>query len=316
MIDIVVCTDHNYIMPCGVMLYSLCENNKKNEITFYVVVDDSVSDDDRKSLIEIADNYPSISIEFISINGDLFDNFPNLTNVYVSKATYYRLYLGEILPKTINKVLYLDCDMIIRKDLEELWNIDISNYAVGACMDGMEGLVQLYNRLDYPMNNGYFNAGMLLINLNFWREKNILNKCLNFIEQHHNRIVSHDQDVLNVILQDSKVNISLTYNFGECFLYKTEYMQFEYSKHKREINSIFRDPAIVHYTISKPWKKNCNNPYKSIFFQYRNKTKWKDCPLEKKKIYGGLRQKLRHYLSLIGVLQKPGNPFQEVSCIV
>lgn len=309
--EIVVCTDRNYIMPCGVLLHSICKNCSKIQITFNVVIDESVANSDKDSLLSIVKNTPSIEIIFHTIDGHLFDDFPNLgKDVYISKATYYRLYLTEILPKTMDKVLYLDCDMIVRKDLTDLWNINIEDVAVGVALDGMDGLIQLYNRLEYPIEKGYFNAGMLLINLKFWREKKVLHKSLLFIEHHYDRIVSHDQDVLNYVLQDSKKHVSFTYNFGECFLYEPKMMQFDYFKYKNEIDEIIYDPAIVHYTLSKPWRTTCLNPFRTLFYRYRDETQWKGMPLEKpnrtiKSIGKGILRKL-------GLIKEEINPFRKI----
>ncbi len=278
-IDIVICTDTNYIMPCGILFYSICKNNQMHDIVFHAVIDESVTDVDKESLNKTVNQFNMI-VEYHMVDGHLFDSFPNLgTGVYVSKATYYRLYLTEILPKSIDKVLYLDCDMIVRKDIAPLWNIDISNVAVGVSADGWESKIQMYNRLQYPYIKGYFNAGMLLINLRYWREKDVLGRCLHFIKNHFKRIVSHDQDVLNYVLQDEKISVGITYNFLENYLYKSDVALYDYWKYKTEIDTVKNDPAIIHFVASKPWNKNCRNPYKDIFLQYKSETLWKGIPM-------------------------------------
>ena len=311
MMNIVVCTDHNYVMPCGVMLYSLCKNSATTTIVFNVIIDDSVSDKDKDLLSQSKGNNSNVEIVYYPIDGKLFENFPNLgKGVYVSKATYYRLYLAEILPESIDKVLYLDCDMIVRKDLEDLWNTNIDEVAVAAVMDGMDGLVQLYNRLGYPMEKGYFNAGVLLVNLKYWRDNRINEKCLDYMKNNYNRIVSHDQDILNYVLQDSKKSLNLTYNFGESFLYKPQYMQFYYAKYKTEIDAAINDPAIVHYTISKPWKMECLNPFKKLFFIYKNQSIWKN--REERKQFN-LRKAIKNLLIMAGLKQKEPNKFDIIT---
>lgn len=298
--EIVVCTDRNYIMPCGILFYSLCKNNKSCTIVFHVVIDASVTDEDKSSLTSIAGQFNQ-QIEFHLIDSHLFDTFPNLgPNVYVSKATYYRLYLTEILPSTIDKILYLDCDMVIRKDLNDLWNKDIANYAVGVSADGWESKIQIFNRLEYPYEKGYFNAGMLLINLKYWREHNVLGRCLNFIKNHFDRIVSHDQDVLNFVLQDEKVPVGITYNFLENFLYKKNLALFDYSKYKDEIDKAKNDPAIIHYVASKPWMTNCTNPYKDVYLKYKKETQWKDMPIQSPK--KTIRSRIKKLFQLLGIM--------------
>lgn len=308
--EIVVCTDRNYIMPCGVLLQSICQNSNNSQISFNVVIDESVSDHDKDVLRKIATVTPLVKVNFYSIDGHIFDNFPSLGNgIYVTKATYYRIYLTKILPSTMDKVLYLDCDMVVRKDLADLWNKDIDNKAAAVALDGMDGMAPLYNRLNYPMEKGYFNAGMMLINLKYWRENQILEKCLDFITNHYDSIVSHDQDVLNFVLQDSKENVEITYNFGECFLYKPRYMQFNYLKHKPEIETYIKDPAIVHYTISKPWRKGCLNPFKELFLKYRSQTIWKDMPLENDKF--SIRKMIKNILIMLKIKQKEPNIYND-----
>ena len=309
--EIVVCTDHNYIMPCGVLLYSLCKNNTENNITFNIVIDNSVTDDDKRKLTQSKGKCNNIELVYHTIDGSLFDNFPNLgKDIYVSKATYYRLYLTEILPQSVNKILYLDCDMIVRKDIAKLWNTDIESVAVAAVFDGMDGKIELYNRLDYPMEKGYFNAGMLLINLKYWRDNNIHQKCLDYIKNNHERIVSHDQDVLNYVLQDTKKELDLSYNFGESFLYKPKYMQFYYAKYKSIIDTTIHDPAIVHYTITKPWRKECLNPFKSLFLKYKEQSIWKNIPIEKDKF--NFRKMVKRILITIGLKHKEPNKFRNI----
>lgn len=308
-IHIVVCTDSNYIMPCGVMLYSLCKNNQNSRIVFHVIIDESVTDINKKALVEIAESF-NIKIAFHLIDGHLFDSFPNLgEGVYVSKATYYRLYLSEILSQDIDKVLYLDCDMIVDGDIKPLWETNIDNVAVGVSADGWESRIQIYNRLVYPYEKGYFNAGMLLINLNYWREHKVLERCLNFIKNHFDRIVSHDQDVLNYVLQDEKKNVGISYNFLENYLYKKNLVLYDYQKYKEEIYKVKDNPIIIHFVASKPWMTNCTNPYKDIFRAYQNETQWKGLPLRSPK--ATLRSRVKAFIRRIGVMEKDVSPLDE-----
>lgn len=300
-INIVICTDTNYVMPCGVLFYSVCKNNRMHNIVFHAVIDESVTNEDKESLTKTVAQFGQ-KLEFHLVDSHLFDSFPNLgPGVYVSKATYYRLYLTEILSSHMDKVLYLDCDMVVCKDLGPLWDKKIANCAVGVSADGWESKIQIYNRLQYPYEKGYFNAGMLLINLKYWRDHQVLNRCLDFIKNHFDRIVSHDQDVLNYVLQDEKENVGITYNFLENYLYKPEIALYDYYKYKKEIDLVKKDPAIIHYVASKPWNKNCKNPYKDIFLRYRNETIWKG--IELRKIKTSFRSIIKNVLVKLKLIQ-------------
>lgn len=206
--EIVICTDNNYVMPAGVLICSICENNVTEKIRFHIIVDDTFLEENRQSLFEEVLRYNQ-EIYFHHIDKNLYSSFPvGLKGQisYLTLAAYYRLFLGKILPTTIKKVLYLDCDIIVRHNLAELWNIDIDDYAVGCVTDQYDGLIYPYNRLRYPQNLGYFNSGVLLVNLDYWRENHLLEKFIDFLGKYPERALAFDQDVLNYVLRNKKRN--------------------------------------------------------------------------------------------------------------
>ena len=129
-----MCTDKNYVMPCGVMLYSICQNNQDIDITFHIVIDESVSPSMQKNLGNTIFPKSSKTIQFYTVNGNDYSHLPRLDETnpksYITKATYYPLSLTEILPKSLDKVLFLDCDIIVRHSLKDLWNTDLGNYSL------------------------------------------------------------------------------------------------------------------------------------------------------------------------------------------
>ena len=113
--DIVICTDNNYVMPSGVLFCSICENNRQENITFHVIADQSFSDENRRALLSIVMKYDK-KICFYQIDPNIFTSFPvgrKDQPIHITLAAYYRLYLTELLPKDLNKVLYLDGDIIV-----------------------------------------------------------------------------------------------------------------------------------------------------------------------------------------------------------
>ena len=130
--DIVVCTDNKYIMPVGVMMYSVCVNNPNTKICFHVVIDESVTPENQKKLEDTITPFDN-QILFYKIDSSPFRKYPSLKDgERITQATYYRLFLPEILPQSLNKVLYLDGDIIVRDSLEELWKTDIKDCAIAA----------------------------------------------------------------------------------------------------------------------------------------------------------------------------------------
>ena len=164
-IDIVVCIDNKYVMPTGVMIHSICVNNPEEEIVFHVITN-QVNDKNKKKLRDTVLLFSGKSIAFYDVDDIDFSDIPRMEDgARLSITTYYRLYLTEILPTTIKKVLYLDGDIIVRQSLRSLWDTDLTNIAIAATNDAHYHLVSYYERLGYPVNKGYFNAGVLLINL-------------------------------------------------------------------------------------------------------------------------------------------------------
>ena len=296
--DIVCCIDQNYIMQCGVMLYSVCVNNRNNDITFHVVVDEKVSEVQKQSLRNIVkDN--NKQIKFYLVRNSDVQFLPNLDSSnpqpWVSAATYYRLFLPQILPETISKVIYLDCDVLVRHDLREFWDIELKEQAVACVPDCNENKVAQYNRLQYPESKGYFNAGILLVNLQFWRENYLQDVFMDFLTNHKDRIRLHDQDVLNYTLQDRKQIVHLTWNFQEDFLKHWLASSFQ-QRYARQWEEALTNPFIVHFTGSqKPWFSDCQHPLQPLYLAYRSQTQWKNQPLRNSICRLPFQKKIKRY---------------------
>lgn len=307
--NIVVTLDSNYVMPCGVMLFSLCKNNEDAMIHVHAICDESVTNLDKEKLEKTVRQFHSKEISFYEISGNPFDNYPNLHNVYLSKAAYYRLFITDILPNDVDKVLYLDCDLLVLQSLEELYSIDLEGMALAAVIDAWLAYdVSTYNRLRYTPSKLYFNSGVLLINLAYWRRNNVLSCFVDYLENHRDRVQAHDQDVLNAIFSDKKILLPLKFNLQEYFLYKNR--RFYFWDYADSFLETISKPVIIHYTVIKPWHKICRHPLKRLFFEYSDQTFWKDFKLQKypirKTFKGKIKYILKKTLIALHISKKPG----------
>ena len=279
--DIVCCPDKNYVMPTGVMMCSLCENNRNEDITFHIIHAD-LDENDKESLANIAKQYGK-EIYFYTVK---INRLPDIIlgaegQQKLPLAAYFRLCLTEFLPTHINKVLYLDGDIIIRSSLKELWETNIDGFALAGVPDDnlFNGHIeQTYNQLKYSPVLGYFNSGVLLINLVYWRKKNVTSEFVMVINNKKDGFIHHDQDILNLVFAERKKFIPLKYNLMPGFLLNPQYRKISW-EYNVEIEEAARNPIVVHYTGIKPWYKECHHPYKKEFFRYKALTKWKDEPL-------------------------------------
>lgn len=265
--DILCCTDHNFVIPMGVMMHSLCVNNRSNELHFHVFIDDSVTQEQKVEIETVINKGDTVSFYSIDVSSIQQYLIVKVANFPIS--IYYRLLLADILPETVHKVLYLDADIIVRHDLKELYDINIDDAALAAVTepDGADGSCK---SLGYPSDLGYFNSGVILFNLDYFRKKNITEKLINFIKENPEKLRCPDQDALNFVLRDEKKMLPLKYNVQEGFFR----IKPETLNSKEQLSAI-QDPNIVHYTTNeKPWKKTCRHPLRNLYYEYRKGTPW------------------------------------------
>lgn len=306
MIEIACCIDDNFTMPCGVVLTSVCENNKSEKVRFHII-SDSLSEKNRNSLRSIAEQYNQ-KIRFYPIDASRFSGFP--VSHYIRIATYFRILLPHILTGDLKKVLYLDCDLVVRGSLKEIWEQDITGYAVGAVRDAVNNDIRFYNRLQYEVEKGYFNAGVLLINLEYWRKNDIPTQTLNYIQTFPERCETWDQDALNYILQDSKKWLPFRYNVLTYFYHKIGNVPIERSFWP-EIRIAIRKPLILHYaSAAKPWLYDCDHPYKSEFFRYLALTEWRCCKPGSLALLRHPRKLAHKILEGLRLLAVPVSPYE------
>ena len=161
---IVCACDDGYSVHCGALITSIFENHTHCRIEVFVLTD-SISDDNRAKFGLLADRYHQ-RIDIIAIDKSLFRNLPfggKFDNI--SLATYYRLLVASVLPDNLDKVLYLDCDIIVKADLMPLWNIDLNRFAFAAVEDALPHSVEAPKRLDYSALERYYNCGVLLMKI-------------------------------------------------------------------------------------------------------------------------------------------------------
>lgn len=302
-ISIVCCTDHNFIMPTGVMMKSVCLTNNPDSLWFHVIVNETVKEEDKKLLGQTVDG---AKVSFYKFPHSLFTQFPRigLKGVHVSEATYYRLFLADILPKDIDRAIYLDGDIICCGSLKDLWNTDLGENAIAAIDDGDEGNYLIYNRLHYPPQYGYFNAGVLLLNLSWWREHNATKMFMDYIREHGDRILLHDQDVLNAVFYDKHLRLPFKYNVEPCYYFAPENIRVDYWRYEKEIVEAQNNPVLLHFSsLPKPWVVECDHPFKDKWLAVYHQTPWGRLPLSHSS--KGWKKMVHKAMIKIGLLPPP-----------
>ena len=268
-INIICSTDEKYAHNTGVMLTSLCENNRN--VRIFIVVSQTFSSTYKIKFYKLADKY-KVELNFVSVNLDLLASCPILENM--SLATYYKIFAAQLVDKE-SKVIYLDSDMIINGSLQELWEVDITDYAFAGVQDLYHQDIATYTRLRYPMEFGYYNAGMMVLNLDYWRQHNVLNQCLTYITNNKERILWCEQDVLNALFFNKKKHLPLKFNYQIAMLQRCFYESFSPDFQKCILDVI--RPIVIHYVgTDKPWMiEYYQHPFETEWHTYKRMSLWK-----------------------------------------
>ena len=271
MIHIAFNIDSNYVRHCAVTIVSIFENNREEGVTAHIIARD-LTDSDKKILTDIAERYNN-KVCFYEPDMKLLEGFSiRKFSKRISMATYYRCILSEIIPADIDRLIYLDCDIVVLGDLRPFWNTSLEGIGVAAVEDIGYAEPQRYEILKYPMKYSYFNAGVLLINLKYWREHDVAHACVDYFHKYPERILFNDQDLLNSILYKDKAHIDLKWNVQDGFYRNPGEMTQEW---KDKYLEVLKHPVILHYTNRKPWDYDSQHPLRNEYFKYLDLTPWK-----------------------------------------
>lgn len=269
--NIILATDDNFVQHCCVTMTSILKNN--SNVVFYLFTE-GLSNCNTELLKEQVNSLDGI-LNICIVDSSIVSKFPmpSFMSNHISIATYYRLFSADILPANVDKAIYLDCDIVVNDSLQSLWDMEISNYALGAVYQSHQHNQESYKRLSIPPEDGYFNAGVLLMNIKYWREKSVTDRLLGFVKSSYHLIHAHDQDVLNAVLHKETVVLDYIWNYRECFFNNKHY---DYPN-KVDYDDLNRAPIIIHYVSKpKPWTYACTHPYKSLYYEYLQKTPFKN----------------------------------------
>jgi len=281
---IIYAADENYVRHLAASLMSAMDACQGAESLEFHVMSTGITDDSKEKLRQLAEKQGR-SIAFYEL-GDLtkwFDFSFNTRGFAVSALT--RLLMGRVLPEGVHRIIYLDCDTIVLRDLTSMWDTDMGDSPLGMVQ---EPTVNKKRRvyLGLPDDQPYYNSGVLLVNLDLWRSQQVEKQVLQYYESMHGDLVAPDQDALNGALKERIYPLSPCYNHGSPQIFyswraltrissPTPYLQEE--DYQRAVGQ----PAIVHYLgEQRPWRKGNAHPYEEAYQRYLGRTPWKDVPQE------------------------------------
>lgn len=244
-IHIVFATDRFYLKPTCIAIESVLQvrTNQEDYYHFYILMPVDEVDAEPDYFEKIQCQYHACTIERIGIE-DIFKK-ASLPIAHITEPTYYRLLLPELLQQ--EKCIYLDSDIVVCKDISELYDINIDGCVLGGVISPSYVVMEDYaEKIGIPSTSKYINAGVLLLNLEQMRKDNFTQEALKLIDR---SFPSSDQDIINLMAYNRIKLLPYKYNMSpalseplDCFA-------------KDEVEEALTQPVILHYKYpEKPWE--------------------------------------------------------------
>lgn len=259
-IPILFCMNNDYIEQLIVVITSILENNAASDFTFYIFHNEKFKEENKKLL----KNFDNKRCKFIykCISNSLLENF-TLTDSErkdISLDTYSRFFAPKFITE-YDKVIYLDCDIIVNKDIAPLYSINLDdNYIAGVEERCLYQTDYIKSKLHFSKDEVYINCGVLLMNLKKMREDNFLDKIISQYPTLLPFIKYSDQDILNLMAKGKIKKIDCIYNMT--------------TFHVKDLPNKRNKAVIIHYTgKDKPWTLGkYPNELNSLYLQYYEKS--------------------------------------------
>lgn len=256
--------DQNYIPPLQVLLASLSINNPGESIRLYLL-HSGIAQHALAAVARQCEKY-LYAFEPVRIEDSLFQDAP-VAKQY-PKEIYYRLLAGQLLPESVQRVLYLDPDILVINPLRPLWETDLhGNLFAAAAHTGKTELVNSVNQLRLDTEHAYYNSGVLLMDLERAREEIRPQALFRYVDQHRATLLLPDQDVLNALYGDRILpveDVLWNYdarNYGSYLLRSGGVCNLPW---------VMEHTAVLHFCgKEKPWKTKSVHRFTILYQHYR-----------------------------------------------
>lgn len=266
-VNTLLCTNVLFQQHAAVCLVSLLTNNPELFFDIVIVAQPTETLDEEK-LRRSLTHFANYSLRFIKFSFPSDISLPLIAHYTID--TYTRLWIKEFFPKNVNRVLYLDADIVVVGSVAPLWSANLDGALLGAVnIPGSEQGVKL---LGLRHEDGYFNAGVLLIDIEQWRAIHAEEIVIDYIRKNPDRIL-YDQDALNACFHASTRRLDYRWNVIRPFYREPIPLPLD----RAEIEAIRRDARIIHFNGgSKPWSYFCDHPRRAEYQRYLRMTEWRD----------------------------------------
>ena len=273
-IYLTIAPDRNYGIFACVAIQTVILHLPSEYNLYCYIIDCGLNWIQKKKIKKLFSNKHKHKYKFIEFNVEEVKELPKFA--HVTRSAYARLFLTELLPQHISKILYIDCDTITINSISSLWEIDLEDkyiaaYASEESIVSNPNALSIWHELGFQKNDPYFNSGILLMNISKMREDNIIYKIRNFNNKYRHTIKQIDQTVLNAVLGKNVMLIDRKWN------YEIRYWNANHLDNELEftIESLRKHAVILHFlSCNKPWMHKIKHSCRDIYFYYVDISPW------------------------------------------
>jgi lipopolysaccharide biosynthesis glycosyltransferase len=261
--NILVTLDANYLKPLKTMLKSLFLNNP-NEIFNIFLLHSRLRDEEVEGVKAYAKAHGS-RVNNLKISDESFNEAPVL--FHYTREMYFRLLAYKLLPEDLDRILYLDPDILVINPIRKLYDSDFDDYFYAAAYHDIVSIKEINKVRLYPYKiDAYYNSGVLLMNLELLRKEADEREIYRFIEENRQKLVMPDQDILNAIYAKKIKDLD-----EKLYNYDTRYYNYYIfaSNGKYDMGEIINKTVILHFCgKKKPWQKRYSGKFHSLYKHY------------------------------------------------
>jgi lipopolysaccharide biosynthesis glycosyltransferase len=261
---------HDYVAHCATMLHSVLAADREHDVRIHFMHGPDLAAADRRALAAMVDREGG-EIDFVDVPDERVEGLP--TKDFTRKATWYRIFLPEM-RAGLDRVIYLDADMIVVDSLVPLYDIDLEGNWVGAVTNVfMEMHKHRPVELGLAGTDVYFNAGVLVMDLQAMRSHDLTHELLRYGVDNADRLAWRDQDTLNVVLGHHRLALHPRWNVMNSFRWEEAERVFG----REALREARENPAIRHFEgpdDNKPWHFMCDHDLRELYMCHRRATPW------------------------------------------
>lgn len=295
--NIVCICDEAYVQHAAVMLHSLFKTNESKTFKIYLLTE-GISNVSIKRMCQVVGEG---NLHIINVDLNRISALTSRTkHKSWSPIMYVKLLIPDYLPSDVDRVLFLDVDLVVNTDISSLYNLKLDGNIIAACED------YLYcgcnkKRLGLSDSDLYINSGVMIMNIRAWRDKIQKESMIDFLYSVQN-VIENDQDAFALYFKDEITLLPTNQWNATTFFFERKPRIL--LKYVNELECVRKEPYIIHFCEPvKPWYRECKHPYRYLYEKHLRETPWSKCKFEScGTVYGkpAWIYTLKYWLNVLG----------------